>query len=719
MIILKKLNPNNILLLSGVLVLCCIVGVAFLDIIYIKYIITILSVAILITWGIVYNNMNKSLSVLLHKTTEMVNGKEGNNYFDVKNEIYNSISTNLNKIQNRIQEAVDVVGKLGIEKNLTYKYLNKDEILGKSLLITHEKISAFNEEEGKRRWKVEGIAKFAKILRSDASDVNNYCFKIISELAKYVSANQGGLYLEYENEEEGSYLELMGTYAYSRKKYNEKKVFKGQGLLGQCVLEKETLFLTQIPDNYVNITSGLGEVTPNNIIIVPLIFNDVFYGAFELATFKKFEHYKVEFLESIAESIAGSISNIKTNETTNLLLKESQTMATELRSSEDEMRQNMEKLSAIQEDMQRNQVQLKGLFNAIDTTLAMAEIDVDGNIIKINDQLADVCQLQKNNIVGTSVKSLIDDNTSFQEFWSQINNKETIAGENKIKTDSGKSIWLDSTFTPVINSNGELEKVLMLSKEITSEKELEIENENRNAELQSHMNAINKTVASCEYDMEGYLIKANDIFLLIGGYQLEDIVGKHYLELLPKEEIDKPQTTLMWEEIKEGKFFEGEFKLLSKNGDKLWLKGTYNPIHYSNGDPYKVIMFAQFVTDEKEKRADLNGVANALRSTLPVLELKPDRTFRNANTLFFNQFKCLRKDLRGKTLEEMLTKESRNKVEEIFEEMNDKKFAEENLTFRCADGTDATFHTSFTPIFDLGNNISKIVLVMVKVYFKR
>lgn len=714
MILLKKLNVNKLLLLSGAVVLCCIVGFVFFELIHIKYITTVLAVAVLIMWGIVYKNMSKSLGGLLQKTTEMVNGKEEHAYFDVKNEIYSSISSNLSKIQNRIQEAVEVVGKLGADKNLTYKYLNKDEILGKSLLKTHEKISAYNEEENKRRWKVEGIAKFGKILRSDSSEVKDYCFKIISELAKYVGANQGGLYLQYENEEEGSFLELMGTYAYQRKKYEEKRVFQGQGLLGQCILEKETLFLTKIPDNYVNITSGLGEATPNNIIIVPLIFNDIFYGAFELATFKKFEPHKIEFLESIA----GSIGNIKTNENTHLLLEESQTMAVELQSSEDEMRQNMEKLAAIQEDMQRNQLELNGLFNAIDTTLAMAEIDTNGNIIKINDLLANVCQLQKNTIIGSSVEALIDDNTPFQEFWAQINKKETIGGENKIKINKGEEIWLDSTFTPVINSDGELEKVLMLSKEITAEKKLALENEYRDAELKSHIVAIDKTVASCEYDMEGYLIKANDIFLLIGGYQLEEVVGKHYLDLLPKAERAQLQTTMMWDEIKKGKFFEGEFKLISKNGDELWLKGTYNPIHYPNGDPYKVMMFAQFVTDEKEKRADLNGVANALRSTLPVLELKPDRVFRSANTLFFDQFKCSRKQLRGITLEEMLAEKSRNKVEKIFKEINDKKFAEENLTFKCADGTNATFHTTFTPIFDLGNKISKIVLVMVKIHYK-
>jgi putative methionine-R-sulfoxide reductase with GAF domain len=215
-------------------------------------------------------------------------------------------------------------------------------------------IEAAKKEDEKRQWASNGIAKFSDILRTHHSDSQAMFDSIISNLVKYVGANQGGLFL-IEGEKGDEHLKLMSMYAYDRKKYMTKQVGLGEGVLGQAVLEKSVVYLKQIPDNYVVITSGLGGAVPRSLVIVPLILNEEVYGVIELASFKEFEQHIRDFVLRIAESIASSVSSVRVTERTKTLLEELQQQTEEMKSQEEEMRQNMEELVATQEEMQRKE----------------------------------------------------------------------------------------------------------------------------------------------------------------------------------------------------------------------------------------------------------------------------------------------------------------------------------------------------------------------------
>jgi methyl-accepting chemotaxis protein len=243
--------------------------------------------------------------------------------------------------------------------NLEVEYsIREDDGLGRSLATMRDNLRTAYEKDQQDRYVNIGLAKASEILRLEGNNLESLSNSILSFLVKYLGVNQAGLFI-VGNDESTPYLELKACYAYNRKKYLQKKIGAGEGLIGQTYLEGETIMMTEVPDNYVSITSGLGTSNPRCIVIVPLKINDAIYGVIEFASFTVLDKFKVDFIEKIGESIATAISSAQISEKTQRLLEESQQQAEMLRSQEEEMRQNMEELSATQEEMARKATELE------------------------------------------------------------------------------------------------------------------------------------------------------------------------------------------------------------------------------------------------------------------------------------------------------------------------------------------------------------------------
>jgi hypothetical protein len=245
----------------------------------------------------------------------------------------------------------DTIGQGNYEADVRIEEGEKDS-LSLALAGMRDKLKMVAEEDKKRNWVNSGLAQVGEILRMHYEKSEDLYFSITSFVVTYLNANQGGLFILQETSEETN-IELVACIAYDRKKYMKKKFDRKEGLIGRCVQEAATIYLTEIPNDYIEITSGLGKANPSDLLIVPLKLNDETFGVLELASFNKIEKYQLEFVEKIAESIASTISNVKTNERTRILLEQSQQQAEELSAQEEEMRQNMEELQATQEEMVR------------------------------------------------------------------------------------------------------------------------------------------------------------------------------------------------------------------------------------------------------------------------------------------------------------------------------------------------------------------------------
>lgn len=257
----------------------------------------------------------------------------------------------------------DSIGKGKFDAHISI--VNEKDVLTCSLIGMRDNLKKVEEENQQRNWTTVGNAKFMELLRTNENNLKEMSNLVISNLVKYLNANQGGLFLINNDKKENPFIELMACYAYERKKFINQQIAIGEGLIGQCVLEKESIFLTEVPENYLKITSGLGDALPRCIFIVPLKMGNEIYGALELASFTPFEKYQREFIEKLSETIAASVSSVKINERTKQLLEETQHMTASMKSQEEQMRQNLEELIATQEELQRREQELLNEVSAL------------------------------------------------------------------------------------------------------------------------------------------------------------------------------------------------------------------------------------------------------------------------------------------------------------------------------------------------------------------
>ena len=261
--------------------------------------------------------------------------------------------------------------------------LSEQDVLGNALINMRNNLRNVSEEDKKRHWATEGTAMFGELMRQNSDSVEELSRTILSTLIEYMHANQGGLFVVQEDDSsEEPYMTLEAFYAWDREKYIEQKIYKGEGLAGQAWLEKDTLYITDVPQEYITIISGLGEASPTSILIVPLMVNEEVYGVVEMASFDEYEPHEVEFMKKIAESIAATISNARINSKTQKLLAESTQMTEQMQAQEEEMRQNMEELQATQEEMDRKQRSMEGREARIKAVLNNAL----ASYVSINEQ---------------------------------------------------------------------------------------------------------------------------------------------------------------------------------------------------------------------------------------------------------------------------------------------------------------------------------------------
>lgn len=363
---------------------------------------------------------------------------------------------------------VEFADKIGNKQlDAVYTPLSDKDVLGKSLqtmqrnLIEAERSAQQRRaEEEKQNWMTQGVARFSDILRSNHDSIYKHSENIIVNLTSIVNADQGGLFIHNEEDPNNPYLEMTASIAYGRVKYAKKRLEIQEGLIGACFLEKETIHLKNIPDNYPEITSGLGGSAPKEVLIVPLKIDTKILGVLELVSFNKFEQHIITFVERIAENIASSISSQKINERTSKLLEEARMQSEMLATQEEEMRQNMEELQATQEESQRHETEMRNIIDAVELSVYIAYLSVDGYISHLNDKYINDFAIDAEEYVSSDFNSISAELT--EEQIQKIKDGEILQRESIIHTPK-KQVKVKEHFKLLYNTYDSRAKIICIS----------------------------------------------------------------------------------------------------------------------------------------------------------------------------------------------------------------------------------------------------------------
>jgi len=391
-------------------------------------------------------------------------------------EMERSIETLSNGLLNALNFAKEIgSGNL----NAQYEKLSEHDALGQALIEMRESLQKADEELEKKQeeektqaWSTENHAKLIEIIRNTSGSIKKMGYEVTRFIINQIGACQGALYISNDSNPNDIYYELISAVAYGRDKLLHAKIKPEEGLVGRCAFEKMTVILTDVPDNYINISSGLGDSNPNCIALFPLINDNTVLGVLELISFNKLKPHEITFIEKSSEGIASAINSIKISHRTDTLLRQLQEQTEMLTQQEEEMRQNIEEMRATQEESQKREDSMSKLIDAINTISMVALYDMDGTLIDINQNFCDMIGLSRENLLGKKQGSFATKKQSskmFDELWIDLRNGKTKEITQEVEI-NGKTLWIKELYTPILNSYGEPDKVYNITIDITKSK---------------------------------------------------------------------------------------------------------------------------------------------------------------------------------------------------------------------------------------------------------
>ena len=652
----------------------------------------------------------------------------------------NQISNNYNKIN-------DYINKL---KNKEYDFelekISKNDIISTSIvelkkqLISSQKDIELREKQDKQKeWSNYGVNKFSELMRKYSNNLEVLSDIIIKEIVKYLGALVGGLFIVRDSEDEKEYLELIAAFAYDRKKYYSKKIQFGEGLIGTVAVDKTTIHLNHIPDDYLEIESGLGNSSPNNLLILPLLTDTGLLGIIEIASLTEFEEYKIEFSEAISRSIAATIESVKVNARTIDLLTESQKKSDELASREKILQETMDEVSNAHQVAKRNEIEMTGILTGVDQTLMRAEYSVDGRFINSNIVHRQTMGYDIDAMKGKNILEFIqeEEKDDFKKMWSEVARGRpkqiTVKRQNK---QTGADIWLLNQYTPIKGDKGSVIKILYLAIDITEQKQAEqmagdllVESQEKEIELKSVLAGIDRTILRAEYTSDGDFIDSNEVHRRVIGYELKDMIGKNILAFI--QEDQKTEFNRLWREVVAGRPKELTVKRINKNtGKNIWLINQYNPILDENGNVNKVLYLAIDITEQKkseekiekvlrdtqEKEIELRGIFSGIDQAIMRAEYLVDGTFVSANDIHEQTMGYKMENMKGKNILEFVADEDKSDFQKTWESV--KKGNLEQVTVQRVNkltNEKVWLLNQYTPIEDLEGNVVKILYLAIDI----
>ncbi len=573
----------------------------------------------------------------------------------------------VNQLSKNIQDVEREIGWLNFKNRAIYNFVEQlrrgnteigfdnefmqDRVV-QSLIALRDEIKHTRLEDEKRRkeeeqrnWINQGLAEFSSILRENVDDLTKLAEKVTSYLTRYMDAKQATFFVTRE-EKGDKFLDMIAFFAYDRKKFPDKRILWGEGLIGAAAIEKSIMVLNETTDNFVEVTSGLGGANPKAILISPLIDEDgEVHGVLELASFSPFEQYHVEFIEQISKSIASTLANVKRNMRTQELLKESQKQAEILAQQEEKMRRSMEELKLLQQESAKQSEEFISFTDSVNRAFLRAEFNRDGFLIYANDNFIQALDYSDYfEIANKHFTIFLHDSEKdlFDTLWDSIISKDEVYDrEMHFISYAGQDKWISAALVAVRNKAGQLQKILFLGLDRTDEKKL----------LEEQLSLLQFTdnlIVRATLDLDGKIVDVNNNMLTVLGINKDEFVGKEITEFFSIEEAQ--EFRIVWRSIVAGKAHVTTHKFTTGYNTEVWIESYYFAYIVEN-NIQSIMLLGIDVSDKvktqqalkkqeaqfKAKDEEIESLQAKFNDEKQKLEeqLKAEKTYRN---LFFNVF---------------------------------------------------------------------------------
>jgi methyl-accepting chemotaxis protein len=242
------------------------------------------------------------------------------------------------------------------------------------------------------------------------------------------------------------------------------------------------------------------------------------------------------------------------------------------------------------------------ILAAFSKSQGMIEFELDGTILTANENFLNLLGYRLEEVKGKHHRMFVDptehDSSEYKQFWEKLRRGEFVEAEFKRFGKGGKEVWIRASYNPILNSAGKPFKVVKIASDVSPQKADYVD-------LLGKVNAISRSLGVIEFNLDGTVITANENFLSLLGYRLEEIKGQHHRTFVESAEREHPSYRQFWENLNRGEFQAGQYKRVGKGGKEVWIEASYNPVYDLNGKLCKVVKFATDLSARKQENERL------------------------------------------------------------------------------------------------------------------
>lgn len=275
--------------------------------------------------------------------------------------------------------------------------------------------------------------------------------------------------------------------------------------------------------------------------------------------------------------------------------------------------------------------EMAATLDALGKSQAVIEFETDGTIITANENFLGAMGYTLDEVKGKHHSMFVDktyaQSNDYKQFWADLARGIYQARQFRRIGKGGKEVWIEASYNPILDKNGKPFKVVKFATDITKQKM-------EHANLQGQIEAIGKSQAVIEFNMDGSIITANENFLKTMGYTLHEVQGKHHSMFAEPAFAASEEYRRFWESLNRGEFQAAQYKRLGKGGKEIWIEASYNPILDPNGKPFKVVKFATDLTKRKEENRRLaDDFESGVKSLVQIVASSASEMEATAQTL--------------------------------------------------------------------------------------